>query len=72
VEFVKFTELEERIKRILEEKAALRTHCQELEELLKNKDIELEEVNKQLKGLHEEKETVRTKVDSLLELLQDI
>jgi len=72
VEFVKFTELAERIKRILEEKAALKTRCQELEALLKNKDKELEEVNKQLKGLHEEKETVRTKVDSLLELLQDI
>ncbi len=72
MEFVKFTELAERIKRILEEKAALKTRCQELEALLKNKDIELEEVNKQLKGLHEEKETVRTKVDSLLELLQDI
>ena len=72
MEFVKFTELAERIKRILEEKAALKTRCQELEALLKNKDKELEEVNKQLKGLHEEKETVRTKVDSLLELLQDI
>jgi len=72
LEFVKFTELEERIKRILEEKAVLKTRNEELAELLGNKEKELEELNKKLKGLQEEKETVRTKVDSLLELLQDI
>jgi chromosome segregation ATPase len=72
VEFVKFKELEERIIKILQEKAVLKTRSQELEELLKNKDRELEEANKKLKGLSEERETVRTKVDSLLDLLQDI
>jgi len=72
VEFVKFKELEERIRKILEEKAALKMRSSELEELLKNKDKELEEVKNKLKGLHEERETVRTKVDSLLDLLQDI
>jgi chromosome segregation ATPase len=72
VEFVKFEELEERITKILQEKAVLKTRSQELEELLKNKDRELEEANKKLKGLNEERETVRTKVDSLLDLLQDI
>jgi chromosome segregation ATPase len=72
VEFVKFKELEERITKILQEKVVLKTRSQELEELLKNKDRELEEANKKLKGLNEERETVRTKVDSLLDLLQDI
>jgi len=72
VEFVKFSELEEKIKRILAEKAALDQRSSELEELLKNKDKELEEVKNKLKGLQEERETVRTKVDSLLDLLQDI
>jgi len=72
VEFVKFKELEERITKILQEKVVLKTRSQELEELLKNKDRELEEANNKLKGLNEERETVRTKVDSLLDLLQDI
>jgi len=72
VEFVKFKELEERITKILQEKAVLKARSQELEELLKNKDRELEEANNKLKGLNEERETVRTKVDSLLDLLQDI
>lgn len=72
MEFVKFKELEERITKIIQEKTVLKTRSQELEELLKNKDRELEEANKKLKGLSEERETVRTKVDSLLDLLQDI
>ena len=72
MEFVKFKELEEKITKIIEETAVLKTRSQELEELLKNKDRELEEANKKLKGLNEERETVRTKVDSLLDLLQDI
>lgn len=72
MEFVKFKELEDRITKIIQEKAVLRARSQELEELLKNKDRELEEANKKLKGLNEERETVRTKVDSLLDLLQDI
>jgi len=72
VEFVKFKELEERINKVLEEKAALKKLGSELEELLKNKDKELEEVKNKLKGLQEERETVRSKVDSLLDLLQDI
>lgn len=72
MEFVKFKELEERINKVLEEKAALKKRGSELEELLKNKDNELEEVKNKLKGLQEERETVRSKVDSLLDLLQDI
>jgi chromosome segregation ATPase len=72
VEFVKFKELEDRIAKIIQEKTVLKARSQELEELLKNKDRELEEANKKLKGLSEERETVRTKVDSLLDLLQDI
>ncbi|MBP8981202.1 MAG: cell division protein ZapB [Syntrophobacterales bacterium] len=72
MEFVKFKELEERINKVLEEKAALKKRGSELEELLKNKDKELEEVKNKLKGLQEERETVRSKVDSLLDLLQDI
>ncbi len=71
-EFVKFQELESKIKNLLEEHALLRKKSYELEELLKSKGLELEGANNKIRGLNEERDSIRTKVDSLLDLLQDI
>ena len=72
MELVKFNELEEKIKGVLEEYSFLKKKNQELEELLKNKGGELEEANSKVKRLNEELDAVRAKVDSLLDMLQDI
>lgn len=69
---VKFDELEEKIKGIIGEFSFLKKRNQELEELLKDKDGELEEANSKIKGLGEEWNAVRVKVDSLLDMLKDI
>ena len=72
MELVKFKELENKIRTLLSEHSLLKKKNQELEELLKNKGLELEEVNIKIRGLNEERNSIRTKVDSLLDLLQDI
>ena len=72
MEVVKFKELENKIRNLIGEHAVLKKKNQELEELLKNKELELEETNIKIRGLNEERNSIRTKVDSLLELLQDI
>jgi chromosome segregation ATPase len=72
VELVKFEELENRIKNLIDEYALLKKKNDELEELLKRKGRELEEANNKIGGLNEERNMIRTKVDSLLDLLQDI
>ena len=72
MEFVKFNALEEKIKGLIQEQAALKKRNQELEGLLNQKEIELQEVNRTMRGLDEERDAIRTKVDSLLDLLQDI
>jgi len=72
VELVKFKELENKIKNLISEHSLLKKKNQELEELLKNRGLELEEANIKIKGLNEERNSIRTKVDSLLDLLQDI
>lgn len=72
MELVKFKELENKIKNLIDEHAELRKRNRDLEELLKNKGLELEEANKKIRGLNEERDTVRTKIDSLLDMLQDI
>jgi uncharacterized coiled-coil DUF342 family protein len=71
-EFVKFQELESKIKNLIEERALMRKKNHELEELLKSKGLELEGANNKIRGLNEERNTIRTKVDSLIDLLQDI
>lgn len=71
-EFVKFQQLESKIRNLLEEHALLRKKNYELEELLKSKGLELEGANNKIRGLNEERDSIRTKVDSLLDLLQDI
>jgi uncharacterized coiled-coil DUF342 family protein len=72
VELVKFEELENKIKNLINEHELLKKKNHELEELLKSKGVELEEANNKIRGLNEERNTIRTKVDSLIDLLQDI
>jgi uncharacterized coiled-coil DUF342 family protein len=72
MELIKFTELESKLKNLLDEHASLKRRNLELETDLKYKIAELEEANNKQRGFKEERDSVRTKVDSLLELLQDI
>jgi uncharacterized coiled-coil DUF342 family protein len=72
VELIKFKELENKLKNLIDEYSLLKKKNLEIETLLKNKGMELEEANNKIRGLKEERDSVRTKVDSLLDLLQDI
>ena len=72
MEIGKFNELEDKIKGIISEKIFLKKRLQTLEEVLKNKESEIEDLNNKLKALDGERENVRARVDSLLELLADI
>ena len=72
MELVKFEELENKIKNLISEHELLKKRNRELEELLKNKGVELEEAGNKIRGLNEERNLIRTKVDSLLDLLQEI
>ncbi len=72
MELVKFSQLEEKIKGLIDDYSILKKEKQELEGLLKKKDGELEEVRKNLKNLQEERDAIRAKVDSLLDMMQDI
>ncbi len=72
MELIKFKELENKLKNLIDEYSSLKKKNLEIEALLKNKVMELEEANNKIRGLKEERDSVRTKVDSLLDLLQDI
>ncbi len=72
MELGKFEKLEEKIKSLIEDHAALRKRNQELDALLKRKDTELEGANSELRKLHEERDAIRTKVDTLLDELKDV
>ena len=72
MELIKFKELENKLKNLIDEYSSLKKKNLEIEALLKNKIMELEEANNKIRGLKEERDSVRTKVDSLLDLLQDI
>ncbi|MCX5840536.1 MAG: hypothetical protein NTY16_03580 [Deltaproteobacteria bacterium] len=72
MELIKFKELENKLKNLIDEHSSLKKKNLEIEALLKNKIMELEEANNKIRGLKEERDSVRTKVDSLLDLLQDI
>lgn len=72
MELIKFKELDNKIRNLISEHSLLKKKNQELDELLKNKGVELEEANIKIRGLNEERNSIRTKVDSLLDLLQDI
>lgn len=72
MELVKFGQLEEKIKGLINDYSILKKEKQELEGLLKKKEGELEEVRKNLQILNEERDAIRAKVDSLLDMIQDI
>jgi len=72
VELVKFRELEQRIKGLVEEHHTLRKRLKELEELVEIKSGEIREANSKIAKLNEERDSVRQKVDTLLDLLEDI
>jgi uncharacterized coiled-coil DUF342 family protein len=72
VELVKFRELEQRIKGLVEEHQALRKRLKELEELVEIKSGEIREANSKIAKLNEERDSVKQKVDTLLDLLEDI
>ena len=72
MELVKFKELEERIKGLVEEYHTLKKRTKELEELVAIKNGELKEANGTVAKLNEERDSVRHKVDTLLDLLEDI
>ena len=72
MELVKFRELEQRIKGLVEEHQALKKRLKELEELVEIKSGEVREANSKITKLNEERDSVRQKVDTLLDLLEDI
>jgi len=72
VELVKFRELEQRIKGLVEEHQALRKRLKELEELVEIKSGEIREANSKIAKLNEERDSIKQKVDTLLDLLEDI
>ncbi len=68
----KFEELEDKLKLLVGEFNVQRKKIQELEQVLHDRNMEIEELNGKLLGLSKEREAVRTKVDSLLSLLHDV
>ena len=72
MEVVKFNELEEKVKSIIEEYAELKKKNQELEGLLKSREGDLEAAKNKVSDLSEERDAVRGKVDSLLDMLNNI
>lgn len=72
MELVKFKELEERIKGLVEEYNLLKKRTKELEELIEIQSGELKEANSRIAKLNEERDSVRNRVDTLLDLLEDI
>jgi septal ring factor EnvC (AmiA/AmiB activator) len=72
VELEKFSNLEDKIKTIVNEKVSLKKQIQKLEDTLKSKEAEIEGLNGKLKALDEERNSVRARVDSLLNLIADV
>jgi len=72
VELVKFGQLEQKIKGLIDDYSILKKEKLELEGLLKKKEGELEEVKKNLKQLQEERDAIRARVDALLDMIQEI
>jgi hypothetical protein len=53
VELIKFKELENKLKNLIDEYSSLKKKNLEIEALLKNKGMELEEANNKIRGLKE-------------------
>ena len=72
MELERFTELERRIRGIVEASSALKNRNQELERIVEEKRLQLEEAEKKVRILTDQTDAVRTKVDMLLDMLRDI
>ena len=72
MELERFTELERRIKGIVEASSALKNRNLELERIVEEKRLQLEEAEKKVRILTDQTDAVRTKVDMLLDMLRDI
>ncbi len=72
MELVKFSELEDRIKSLIEGYSLLKEKNQQLEVLLEQKEGALSQADGEIKKLREEKDAVRAKIDSLLGMMQDV
>ena len=72
MELERFTELEQRIRGIVEASSALKNRNQELERIVEEKRLQLEEAEKKVRILTDQTDAVRTKVDMLLDMLRDI
>jgi hypothetical protein len=72
VELERFTELERRIRGIVEASSALKNRNLELERIVEEKSLQLEEAEKKVRILTDQTDAVRTKVDMLLDMLRDI
>lgn len=72
MELVKFGELEEKIKNLVQDFNLLKKRNEELEKILEVRNGELKEAEYKIKQINEERNSVRQKVDSLLGLLEDI
>lgn len=72
MELERFTELERRIREIVEASSALKNRNQELERVVEEKRLQLEEAEKKVRILTDQTDAVRTKVDMLLDMLRDI
>jgi hypothetical protein len=72
VELERFTELERRIRGIVEASSALKNRNLELERIVEEKRLQLEEAEKKVRILTDQTDAVRTKVDMLLDMLRDI
>lgn len=69
---MKFVELEQKVKGLIDDYQAVKRKSIDLEAALKQKEDELKESKGRFQELMEEKEAVREKVDALLLLLQDV
>lgn len=72
MELERFTELERRIRGIVEASSALKNRNQELERIVEEKRLQLEESEEKVRILTDQTDAVRTKVDMLLDMLRDI
>ena len=72
MELERFTELERRIREIVEASSTLKNRNQELERIVEEKRLQLEEAEKKVRILTDQTDAVRTKVDMLLDMLRDI
>ena len=72
MELERFTELERRIRGIVEASSALKNRNLELERIVEEKSLQLEEAEKKVRILTDQTDAVRTKVDMLLDMLRDI